>query len=230
MLSVLPLHHTFELTCGLLLPLSRGARVVYLDELNAERSPKRCQGRAHHRHDRRARAVGDARAPDHGADRRARPGRGVAVRLALELNRAIGQVARRGRRPTAFGPVHQALGGNLRFLVSGGAALPERTHQLFARPRPAPGRGLRPDRGRARAHRRRGAARRALRPRRQADPGRRDPHRSAERRRRGRGPGARPERDARLHRRPRGHRPRHRPATAGCAPATWASSSARATS
>ena len=36
-LSVLPLHHTFELTCGLLLPLSRGARVVYLDELNAER-------------------------------------------------------------------------------------------------------------------------------------------------------------------------------------------------
>src|SRR5690606_19966286 len=36
-LSVLPLHHTFELTCGLLLPLSRGARVVYLDELSAER-------------------------------------------------------------------------------------------------------------------------------------------------------------------------------------------------
>src|SRR5262249_56774818 len=36
-LSVLPLHHTFELTCGMLLPLSRGARIVYLDELNAER-------------------------------------------------------------------------------------------------------------------------------------------------------------------------------------------------
>ncbi len=33
----MPLHHTFELTCGLLLPLSRGARIVYLDELNAER-------------------------------------------------------------------------------------------------------------------------------------------------------------------------------------------------
>jgi long-chain acyl-CoA synthetase len=32
-LSVLPLHHTFELTCGMLLPLSRGARIVYLDEL-----------------------------------------------------------------------------------------------------------------------------------------------------------------------------------------------------
>ncbi len=36
-LSVLPLHHTFELSCGLLLPLSRGARVVYLDEVSGER-------------------------------------------------------------------------------------------------------------------------------------------------------------------------------------------------
>src|SRR4029078_10588411 len=36
-LSVLPLHHTFEFTCGLLLPFSRGARVVYLDELKGDR-------------------------------------------------------------------------------------------------------------------------------------------------------------------------------------------------
>src|SRR6202042_3724749 len=35
-LSVLPLHHTFEFTCGLLLPLSRGARVVYVNERTAE--------------------------------------------------------------------------------------------------------------------------------------------------------------------------------------------------
>ena len=37
MLSVLPLHHTFEFTCGLLVPLSRGAEVEYLDELTADR-------------------------------------------------------------------------------------------------------------------------------------------------------------------------------------------------
>ena len=37
LLSVLPLHHTFEFSCGLLLPLSRGARVVYLDEVNGDR-------------------------------------------------------------------------------------------------------------------------------------------------------------------------------------------------
>ena len=37
MLSVLPLHHTFEFSCGLLVPLSRGAEVEYLDELTADR-------------------------------------------------------------------------------------------------------------------------------------------------------------------------------------------------
>ena len=36
-LSVLPLHQTFELTCGLLLPLLRGAHVTYVDELSAEK-------------------------------------------------------------------------------------------------------------------------------------------------------------------------------------------------
>ncbi len=35
MLSVLPLHHTFEFTCGLLLPLMLGARILYIDELTA---------------------------------------------------------------------------------------------------------------------------------------------------------------------------------------------------
>ena len=37
LLSVLPLHHAFEFTCGLLLPLTMGARILYLDELNADR-------------------------------------------------------------------------------------------------------------------------------------------------------------------------------------------------
>ena len=40
LLSVLPLHHTFEFTCGLILPFSRGARVAYLDELNGDRIAK----------------------------------------------------------------------------------------------------------------------------------------------------------------------------------------------
>src|SRR5262249_35354507 len=37
LLSVLPLHHTFEFTAGLLMPLSRGAEITYLDEIAPER-------------------------------------------------------------------------------------------------------------------------------------------------------------------------------------------------
>jgi long-chain acyl-CoA synthetase len=36
LLSLLPLHHTFEIVCGLLLPLSRGARVAYSSEVAPE--------------------------------------------------------------------------------------------------------------------------------------------------------------------------------------------------
>ena len=37
LLSVLPLHHTFEFSAGLLMPLRRGAEITYLDELTADR-------------------------------------------------------------------------------------------------------------------------------------------------------------------------------------------------
>src|SRR5262249_1007951 len=37
LLSVLPLHHTFEFSCGFLLPFRRGAEITYLDELTADR-------------------------------------------------------------------------------------------------------------------------------------------------------------------------------------------------
>src|SRR5262249_52871576 len=36
LLSVLPLHHTFEFTAGLLMPLMRGAQITYLPEITAE--------------------------------------------------------------------------------------------------------------------------------------------------------------------------------------------------
>ena len=36
MLSVLPLHHSFEFTTGFLLPLSRGAQITYLREVNGD--------------------------------------------------------------------------------------------------------------------------------------------------------------------------------------------------
>ncbi len=131
-LSVLPLHHTFELTCGLLLPLSRGARVIYLDELNAERLEHGLRvGRV-------TGLIGvpalwemlerriTSKVAEHGA---------LASRVfdyAVELNRSLGKTLGLDAGRVLFGPVHEALGGHLRFMVSGGAALPESTQQLFA--------------------------------------------------------------------------------------------------
>jgi long-chain acyl-CoA synthetase len=131
-LSVLPLHHTFELTCGMLLPLSRGARIVYLDELNAERLEDALSA---------ARITGLIGVPALWEMLERRILARVAERgalfsrvfdVAVELNRTLGKSLGVDAGRLLFGPVHHALGGHLRFLVSGGAALPERTHELFA--------------------------------------------------------------------------------------------------
>ncbi|HVW30215.1 MAG TPA: AMP-binding protein [Polyangiaceae bacterium] len=131
-LSVLPLHHTFELTCGMLLPLSRGARVTYLDELTGERLEHGLKA------GRITAMVGVpalwemlerklyARVAERGAFA------AKVFDLAVELNRALGKSMGVDAGRLLFGPVHEAMGGHLRYLVSGGAALPEGTHQLFA--------------------------------------------------------------------------------------------------
>ncbi|HEY0467234.1 MAG TPA: AMP-binding protein, partial [Polyangiaceae bacterium] len=131
-LSVLPLHHTFELTCGMLLPLSRGSRIVYLDELNAERLVNGLQvGKI-------TALIGVpalwemlerrivARIAEHGALA------SHVFEFAIELNRSLGKNLGMDTGKLLFGPVHQGLGGHLKFLVSGGAALPQSTHHLFA--------------------------------------------------------------------------------------------------
>jgi long-chain acyl-CoA synthetase len=37
-LSVLPMHHTFEFSAGFLTPFSNGTQITYLDELSAKNS------------------------------------------------------------------------------------------------------------------------------------------------------------------------------------------------
>src|SRR5690606_38280378 len=131
-LSVLPLHHTFELTCGMLLPLSRGCRIVYLDELNAERLDVGLN-------EGRITAMVGVPALWEMLERRmlakvAERGE-VASRIfdmAVEVNRNLGKNLGIDTGRVLFGPVHEALGGHLRYLVSGGAALPESTHKLFS--------------------------------------------------------------------------------------------------
>lgn len=131
-LSVLPLHHTFELTCGMLLPLSRGARIVYLDELTAERLELGLKSG-------RITAMIGVPALWDMLERRvsakvAERGRFASqvFDVAVELNRSLGKSLGIDAGKLLFGPVHEGLGGHLRYLVSGGAALPEKTHHLFA--------------------------------------------------------------------------------------------------
>ena len=131
-LSVLPLHHTFEFTCGLLLPLSRGARVAYLDELSAEALGRSLS-------DGRITAMVGVPALWQLLERRIQSqvqerGKLFATLFdaGLELNRMLGRSTGLDLGRLLFGVVHQQLGGNVRLLVSGGAALPESTHRFFA--------------------------------------------------------------------------------------------------
>jgi len=131
-LSVLPLHHTFEFTCGFLLPFSRGARIVYVGELTGERIA------AGLRESRAAAMVGvpalwqvlerrilqqvDARGPLARA----------AFDLAGEANRWLSTRVGVDAGQVLFGAVHAGMGGKVRWLISGGAALPRETRERFA--------------------------------------------------------------------------------------------------
>ncbi|MBI2391205.1 MAG: AMP-binding protein, partial [Deltaproteobacteria bacterium] len=131
-LSVLPLHHTFEFTCGLLLPFSRGARIVYLDELNGDRIGKALKvGRV-------TAMVGVpalwqllerrilSKVKDKG------PVAEAIFDWGGELNRKLGKSMGIDLGRLIFGQVHDELGGHVKLLVSGGAALPKDTAKTFA--------------------------------------------------------------------------------------------------
>lgn len=132
MLSVLPLHHTFEFACGLLLPMSTGARIIYLDELNAERLSTGLK-------DGRVTAMAGVPALWQLLERKIlaqAQETGVVAEKYIEwggeLNRWLGKKFGVDAGKFLFAPVHARLGGNIRFLVSGGAALPESTQKFFA--------------------------------------------------------------------------------------------------
>ena len=131
LLSVLPLHHTFEFTCGMLLPLSRGSRIYYLDEINGERLVKGLRTG-------RITAMVGVPALWQLLERRIRseakdkgPVAEALLNFGTKLNRNLGKATGWDLGKFLFGPVHQALGGNLKYLISGGAALPKETQELF---------------------------------------------------------------------------------------------------
>ncbi|MBM4377170.1 MAG: AMP-binding protein [Deltaproteobacteria bacterium] len=131
-LSVLPLHHTFEFSCGLLLPMSRGASITYIGEITSERLGEGLSKA------RVSAMVGvpalwqllERRIVNQAKDR----GKvaGAAFDWALELNRMLGKTAGMDAGKLFFGPVHDKLGGRVKYLISGGSALPKSTAETFA--------------------------------------------------------------------------------------------------
>jgi long-chain acyl-CoA synthetase len=130
-LSVLPLHHTFEFSTGFLTPLSRGAQITYLPELTS---------------DALARAIKNG----HVTGMVGVPAlwellhRRIKNRL-YEKSDWIGKTADnliranawvRDNTPFNFGqvlfyPIHEGLGGRIRYFISGGSALSEKIQRDF---------------------------------------------------------------------------------------------------
>lgn len=139
LLSVLPLHHTFEFAAGLLLPLGRGAEVSYLDEVNPDRLREGLQ---------RGRTTAMVGVPAlwqllHRKMRQ--PFQEASPFVSALFEQTVEQLRKlRDRLPPNFDsvwqahlgkllfwPIHGRLGGRLRLLISGGAALPVDVMKAF---------------------------------------------------------------------------------------------------
>lgn len=131
LVSVLPLHHAFEFTAGLLSPLSQGASITYLETLSASALVATL---------RRTRATALLGVPRlfelllagirSGVDEAPAPLRALLRRLWRASERAHAAGHDWGRLLVL--PVHLKFGGRLRFMVSGGAALDPEVQRRFA--------------------------------------------------------------------------------------------------
>jgi long-chain acyl-CoA synthetase len=131
MLSVLPLHHSFEFTTGLLLPLSRGAQIVYLEEVNGEnvsRALKKGQVTC---------IVGVPALWDTlkrrilGKFQERSPRLEDLVNALIDANYLLRDETPLNFGPLLFFPIHMAFGGRIRYLISGASALSESTLKTF---------------------------------------------------------------------------------------------------
>jgi long-chain acyl-CoA synthetase len=133
LLSVLPLHHTFEFSAGFLMPLVHGASIDYLEEIEADTLARALE-------DEGVSGMVGVPALWQLLERKIFKNvsdAGVLVEKAfdsvLDLNRSL-----RDKLPwdvatgkLLFFPVHKKLGGRMRLLISGGSALPPDTMKAF---------------------------------------------------------------------------------------------------
>ena len=130
-LSVLPLTSTFELTCGLLLPLLRGARVTYVDEPTADKLSEAFKiagitamiGVPQVWEDLEQKLRADL--ADSG------PFAEAAFQAGLLLNRTLGKTLGINLGRVLFSRLQDGLGGRVRFLISTGGPVPTRTAETF---------------------------------------------------------------------------------------------------
>ncbi|MEP6946070.1 MAG: AMP-binding protein [Acidobacteriota bacterium] len=128
-LSVLPMHHTFEFSAGFLTPFSNGTQITYLNELTAEDLARTIESShvtglvgvpalwemLHRRIKTRLRERGDWIAD-------------LADNM-IEFNAWIRDNTPFNLGPIVFFPIHQGMGGKMRYLISGGSALSEKVQQ-----------------------------------------------------------------------------------------------------
>jgi long-chain acyl-CoA synthetase len=130
-LSVLPLHHTFEFSTGFLAPLSRGAQITYMEELTSEALTRAI---------RNGHVTGMVGVPAvwellHRRIKTKFNERSEMVGRSLELlMRANAWL--RDNTPVNLGhlifyPIHEGMGGRIRYLISGGSALSEEVQKDF---------------------------------------------------------------------------------------------------
>ncbi|HWS55347.1 MAG TPA: AMP-binding protein [Pyrinomonadaceae bacterium] len=122
-LSVLPLYHTFEFSTGFLTPFSRGTQITYLPDLSGEELARAIKGGhvtgmvgvpalwelLHRRIMSRLRENGEW--VGRSAELMMRANSWLRDRTPLNLGQVL------------FRPIHQGLGGQIRYLISGGSAL-----------------------------------------------------------------------------------------------------------
>ncbi len=130
-LSVLPLHHTFEFSAGFLTPFSRGAEVAYLDELTSDRIGEVLEG---------GNITGLVGVPAlwqlfHRKITQEFASKPRFVEEAMKGLMSINAELRNRQGinlgKLLFWPVHRKFGGNIKFLISGGSALPDDVHKAF---------------------------------------------------------------------------------------------------
>ncbi len=128
-LSVLPMHHTFEFSAGFLTPFSNGTQITYLNELSGEELARAIENNhvtgmvgvpalwemLHRRIKTRLRDRGDWFAD--------------LADNVIEFNAWLRDNTFFNLGPIIFFPIHQGMGGRMRYLISGGSALSEKVQR-----------------------------------------------------------------------------------------------------